>query len=148
MKKELKSIIENEEFRKTLKEDLVLMEDSLETEVLLNQTKKNKYVTMLYRKIRKLASERSELSKTYNTRYNYYMYEYQNDPANNDGIVLDKTEVKQHVLADDDYIIQKQRVETLENDIKYLTDIKSMFEERNWSIKNKIELMIFLQGER
>ena len=132
-----------EKLEKQVTIDLYIDETILVRESLLTPIKHNKYLQILFRERLHLKKLQRDLGKIRLERTNYYNgnadepYEF----------VLNATEIKQHVLVDEDFISFEARVILQEEIVEYLQEVCQILARRSFSIKNSIDMLKFQNAQ-
>jgi hypothetical protein len=134
-----RKIIVDDTYRKEMSKRLTWNEDNVK-EAMINKTK---YEANLVDDIRKLKTEMIkaciERDKVWKDKWNYYSYE-------SEVVMETDAEKKQAINTDPEYAEIKQMCDEIENDIEFCKNLKDVFKNMGWDMKNWVEYTKFLAG--
>ena len=125
------SILNNEDFLKTIEKDLSINKDNLEYDLIELPYKMQKYMHNFTKLKTKLSEIQMKCNKTYGGRYIYYRERYD--------LALKNTEIDTYVKQDDEYIIVKTELDSITRDIDFLEKTMKNLDSKMWSIKYLID---------
>lgn len=120
----------SKEFQDKIKEDLKI--DDLHKESLQNSAKQFSYFQMYVELKYKLIRLYRIRDEKYQELYDYFKYNYNKD--------LKSNEIDIYINAHDEYKKLKELVNKKELEVETIEGVIKLFQNRNWDIKNIIEL--------
>lgn len=118
------------EFQEKVKTDLKIQDLTIDN---VNNIALQHYYFQLYINHKsKLFKIEYAIDKTYKELFNYYRYEFNKE--------LRANEIDYYIKADEKFRKVKELYQKVELEVNYLEEVTKMFKDRNWSIKNAIEL--------
>jgi len=126
-------------YRTALHEKVKIHKEKIENEMLSNTD----YIMTTLNDISKLLSEMNEATCEKKTLYREKTDYYRND---HEVVAENEYEIKKWVAEDADIIEIDKVVKEIENDIKFLEQVKDILKQKSWDMKNYIDAKKFFAG--
>lgn len=123
-----------------IQNDLKIDKAHLDDESVEAPLKVLKYLTLYFKKLKKLNEIQAIYDELYARRMEFYKREYELIPEN-------ISELKILLAGDKELINKKRELDNVNLDIHQLKEIVELFKSRSWSIKNAIDFLKFTKGD-
>jgi sulfite reductase alpha subunit-like flavoprotein len=123
-----------------IQNDLKIDKAHLDVESLEAPLKVLKYLSIYFKKLKKLNEIQAIYDELYARRMEFYKREYELIPEN-------ISELKILLTGDKELIEIKKELDDTNLEIHQLKEIVQLFKDRQWSIKNAIDFLKFTRGD-